>query len=370
MKKINLQKSFLMLIVGCALLFKYWSIWGLINDSFKYIFFGLSIIFSIMNIMIKKFSRKEWIKILLFLFLSMIICYSTGEIDFIYSFLLAIIFMKEKNGDYIFVKYYTVSALCLFIITIIFGKLGITDTFRTVRLVNGVLTQRNSLGFEHVNAVFKNFFPICLGFYMLFFNKEKKQKIFLYIIMIVTGYLLYKQTNSRTGYYAILMIVPLDYVFHKIKNKYSFGITKYFFLIFTVFTIVITFVYGTTHNSINTLLSDRPILYYKVLTQSNITLLGDMNKGIVDNTYIWLMYNKGLIVYVTYLCVYMIASKKLLKNKIFVLPFLLFCMYSTLENLDVYNYNFLMIIELMVIMKNSNVNFKWIQNSEIEREKI
>ena len=365
MEKVNVKHFFLITIVMSALLFKYWSIWGL---AIKYIFLFESIIFSVINIIDKKFSKKEIGKIVILLIISIIICYSTMEIDFIYSLLLAIIFVKEENGDYLFVKYFVASAICLFFLTITMGKVGIIDSYESVRLVDGILTHRNSLGFEHVNAVFKNFFPICLGLYLLFYNKGKKEKIILYIMMVITGLLLYKATDSRTGFYVILMIAPLDYMISKVKNNYKLGVTKYFFLIFSIITVIIAFAFGTTNNSVNKILSDRPILYYQVLTQSTISLFSDANKGIVDNTYIWLLYHRGLIVYITYLIVYMKSTKKLINNKIFVLPLQLFCIYSTLENLDVYNYNFLLIIQLMTIINNDKTTYMWICDSRRRKE--
>lgn len=360
MKKINIRKLSFAIIILFALMFKYWSIWGIAEDSIKYIFLAGSIFLTIMNIIVKKFSKKELCKIAILLILSIIICYSTKEIDFIYSLLLSVVFVKEDNGDYIFVKYYVIFAICLFLCTIFLWRLGIIDSFESVRLVDGVLIHRNSLGFEHVNAVFKNFFPICLGMYMLFYNKDKNIKNALYIIMMLVAFLLYKSTDSRTGFYAILMIAPLDYIFTRIKMHYNFEITKYFFVICSIISIMVAFVFGTSNNSINKLLSDRPILYFKVITQSKISLFSDANKGIVDNTYIWLLYHKGLIVYMTYLIVYMKASKKLINNKIFVLPLQLFCIYSILENLDVYNYNFLLIIQLMILLNNKQNNYKWL----------
>lgn len=368
MKKINIKQILLATVILFALLFKYWSIWGLADDSIKYIFFIASIFLSVINIIVKKFSKREIRKIVILLVISIIICYSTGEIDFIYSLLLAIIFVKEENGDYLFIKYFVIFAICLFLLTITMWKIGVINSFESVRLVNGVLTRRNSLGFEHVNAVFKNFFPICLGAYMLSYDEDKKKRIALYVIMIVTGFLLYKATDSRTGFYAILMIAPLDYMISKVEKHHKLGITKYFFLIFSIISVIIAFVFGKSNNSINELLSDRPILYYQVLTQSKVSLFSDANKGIVDNTYIWLLYHRGLIVYITYLTIYIKSTKKLINNKMFVLPLQLFCMYATLENLDVYNYNFLLIIQLMIIIKSNKVKYMWIYDGNREKE--
>ena len=76
MEKVNVKHFFLITIVMSALLFKYWSIWGLANDSIKYIFLFESIIFSVINIIDKKFSKKEIGKIVILLIISIIICYN------------------------------------------------------------------------------------------------------------------------------------------------------------------------------------------------------------------------------------------------------------------------------------------------------
>lgn len=366
MKKINIKKSCSIVIVFFALLFKYWSIWGLMNDSIKYLFLGLSVVFSIINIFTNKYTKKELGNIGLLGLLSAVICYTTGEIDFIYAALLATIFMREEDGDYLFIKYYTISAITLFIITILFGELGITESYKAIRRVDGVTIQRNSLGFEHVNAVFKNFFPLCLGLYMLFYNKTLSKKITLYILMISIGYVLYKATNCRTGYIAVVLIPIVDFIFNYALKKRKIESCKYFFIIFTIISVIIAFVFGRSNNTVNVLLSNRPVLYYELLTQSSITLFG--NESNVDNTYFWLLYHKGLIVYASYLLIYMKATKRLEKNRIFVLPIFLFCLYSTFENLDVYNYNFLFVIELITIMKKNEIKYKWIEFEDYERK--
>ena len=362
MKKIkNLD---LFIIVFFSILFKYWSIWGLYADSIKYIFLGISTIFAVISLMNKKYSIKELYRILILFFISCIMCYSTGEIDFIYACLLATVFMRKEKGDYLFVKYYFISDIVLFIITILFGKLGITVSNNTVRLVNGVLTSRDSLGFEHVNAVFKNFFPICLAGYMLFYYKSKKTKKVFFIIMIIISFILFLATNCRTGFLATLLLLPLSVIFDKIKVKHKFEWVKYFFLIYTLISFVIAYKFGPTSKSLNTLLSNRPILYYNMITTSKISLFGDINKGIVDNMYLWLLYHHGLIAYIIYFIVYFLSVKKIIRNKIFVLPLFLFYMYAMLENLDVYSYNFLLIIQLMVLIKDNSVNYLWISNEE------
>ena len=66
-------------------------------------------------------------------------------------------------------------------------------------------------------------------------------------------------------------------------KKRNFKIIKYFFIIFTLVSVGIAFAFGKSNNEVNVLLSNRPILYYEMLTQSNITLFG--NESNVDNTY-------------------------------------------------------------------------------------
>lgn len=365
MEKINIRKCCLVASVFFALLFKYWSIWGLMADSLKYVFLLVSIFFSLLSLFRKKYSKKAIRSILLFGLLSVVVCYITGEIDFIYAFLLATVFMDEEEGDYLFIKYYVLSGLILFLITILFGKLGITKSYNAIRRVDGVTIQRSSLGFEHVNAVFKNYFPICLGLYMLFYNQKFSKRLLLYGIIVSTGYVLYKSTNCRTGYIAVILIPIADIIYSYIIKKRNFRIIKYFFIIFTIISVGIAFAFGRANSEVNVLLSNRPILYYEMLTKSNITLFG--NESNVDNTYFWLLYHKGLFVYMLYLLIYMKSVEKLSLNKIFILPILLFGVYSMFENLDVYNYNFLFVIELITILNKNKTKYRWIDNENVER---
>ena len=68
-----------------------------------------------------------------------------------------------------------------------------------------------------------------------------------------------------------------------------------------------------------------------------------------------------------YLLIYMKSVEKLSLNGIFVLPILLFGVYSMFENLDVYNYNFLFVIELITILNKNKVKYRWIKNEKDER---
>ena len=176
---------------------------------------------------------------------------------------------------------------------------------------------------------------------------------------------MYKATNCRTGYIAVILIPIADIIYSRMIKKRDFKIIKYFFIIFTLVSVGIAFAFGKSNNEVNVLLSNRPILYYEMLTQSNITLFG--NESNVDNTYFWLLYHKGLIVYMLYLLIYMKSVEKLSLSGIFVLPILLFGVYSMFENLDVYNYNFLFVIELITILNKNKVKYRWIKNEKDER---
>ena len=74
MKKINMRNCCLIISVFFALLFKYWSIWGLMDDSLKYVFLLVSIFFALLNLFRKKYSKKSMRSILLFGVLSAIVC--------------------------------------------------------------------------------------------------------------------------------------------------------------------------------------------------------------------------------------------------------------------------------------------------------
>ena len=79
MGKINMRNCCLIVSVFFALLFKYWSIWGLMDDSLKYVFLLVSIFFALLNLFRKKYTKKAMQSILLFGVLSKLIKKSSNS---------------------------------------------------------------------------------------------------------------------------------------------------------------------------------------------------------------------------------------------------------------------------------------------------
>lgn len=358
------------MIVFLAILFKYISIWNILSGSLKYLVIIFAIGIAILILSDKKYTKKQMMIIFIFFCLSCIITYSSKEIDFIISLLLAIVFSKKDNGDYKFVKYFVLSSCICYILTVLFNFLGIVEGTSAIRNVDGIIVLRNSLGFEHVNAVFKNFLPIALGIYLLCKVQQEKKILKLVIIIEITAFILFSYTNCRTGFMVILLLIPYTLFEGKLKKMITLRYLKYLFAIFTIASFLIAHFFGNPFGEINLMLSNRPFLWNNIVHLLKISIFNNpmFQDYVLDNMYLWLLYNYGLVTYLTYLVIFYLGTKKMSKNKNFFIIILLFSIYALFENLNVYNYNFLLVLQMMYLLANDNKMY-WLKNSyKIKKE--
>ena len=272
MREKNILEKF---IVFIAILFKYLSIWNFFDGISKYIIIIFTCIISIIVVLRKSFNKNELIKIVLLFCCSAIVTFISNEIDFMISLLIALLFCKKEGGDFKLVKYFTISSVSCYIITLVFGTLGIVKSSNAVRLINGNIITRNSLGFEHVNAVFKNLLPIALGIVILVSNKKHKEKVIIMTIILLISYFLYIFTNCRTGFLMIAVLWIYILLENRLKSISKTTKTKYFFLIFTIITFFISFIFGKNENNImNLLLSNRPYIWLYDIKMFPINIIG------------------------------------------------------------------------------------------------
>lgn len=341
------------IIIFLGILFKYLLCYG-INQTILYALLALICIITIINIYNLKVKKKELIKIMLFLIISIFFVILKRDVNFLISFLFSIIIIRKDDKS--FIKVFFFSSLILFTLTIFLSWVGILESNNLVRYKKEILIIRYSLGFEHPNTVFLYFLPLALGGYYLYNNK-----VSYYILLILSSSILYNLCDSRTGYICTLSIILFHFIVTpKLLKKKTFQfILNHSILILTIFTILIAVLYGNDKtNLISSMFSGRPYyLNYYIQNGLIFTLLGtNLTKGyVLDNFYIHMLVQLGIIGYLIYYQIYKEGIKKINYEKKIIVILIIFLIYGLLEtNVIIGSINFI----FPILIKNLIINYK------------
>lgn len=355
--KINKKSVLLFLLVFLAILFKYLSMWSyLIVGEFETslpLFFVIIALFLIL-ISNLKVLKKNFKKMLLLGIGGVIITVMTSSIDYAIACLFAIAFSISKDGDKKFLKYFFISSIILFTLTILMSMIGILPENNSIRRVEGETLVRANLGFTGMNTVFLCFLPIALSFFILYEKKIEKKKLFIIIITFLISYALYKATLCRTGFYCSLIMLLLFFFVDKINNSKIVNIfVKYSYIILLIIAIGIAIIYGDTYeSSVNMLLSGRPYYwnYYISNYQLSLTGVDILNTMPLDNAYLTYLYDYGIICFILFAYITFVSQKSISKNKYILLAFFVFAIYGMFENNFIYHYNFMLTLQMIYII--------------------
>ena len=355
--KINKKSVLLFLLVFLAILFKYLSMWSyLIVGEFKTSLPLFLVIIALFLILISnlKVLKKNFKKMLLLGIGGVIITVMTSSIDYAIACLFAIVFSISKDGDKKFVKYFFISSIILFILTILMSVMGILPENNSIRRVDGETLVRANLGFTGMNTVFLCFLPIVLSFFILYEKKFEKKKLLVIIITFLISYVLYKATLCRTGFYCSLIMLLLFFFVDNIHNSKIISVlVKYSYIILLIISIGIAIIYGSTYeNSVNMILTGRPYYwnYYISNYQLSLTGIDILNTMPLDNAYLTYLYDYGIICFILFAYITFISQKSISKNKYILLAFLVFAIYGIFENNFIYHYNFMLTLQMIYII--------------------
>lgn len=342
------------IIIFFSILFKYLLSYG-ISKNLLYLFIGFICLLIALDIKNIKITKKEFGKILIFLIISMYFVIMQQDVNFLISLIFSIIIMKKNNHD--FIKIFFISSIILYIVTIILYLLNILPDANMIRYVDGVIQRRYSLGFSHPNEVFLFYLPIVLSGYYLFHHKK-----LYYIIIILISFILYKLSLCRTGFYTVIIFLILVKIYPQktIKKSKSY-LLKNIFLIFTVFSILIAYLYGNDlTNNISRLLSGRPFYWNYYITHNKMFTIFGNNKTegyYLDNFYIYLLVQLGIIGTYIYYKINKISISKLSQDRIFIIILLTFLIYGFTEaNVIIGSINFIFAIQIKTILINNRSN--------------
>ena len=345
MKKEKNKNIIGIIVIFISIFYKYLSFYEIISETATKLLIILAVVLNVIIIAKRKFNRQQLQIIMLIFFLVLAMTYISKSIDFIVVLLISLMFYKDNLRD--FFKIYFISSLTCYLFTIFLYFIGVLENNSIRRFTEDGVIVRNSLGFSHVNGVFKNFLPIVLSGYFLVKEKNiRKYNLFIFVISTI----LYIISNSRTGYFCIIIYLFCTSFIDIMKFRLVSGSIKYMFIICTVITLCIVAIAGkSANNPINELLSDRPIIWNMHLNEPGaLRIIGGTNRLHMDNTYLTYLVNFGIFIFICVFVIKYLAIKKIKDHRI-LLMILILSIYGIFENGISYNIDFSLIVEFIYL---------------------
>ena len=286
----------------------------------------------------KKYSIKSLIIIVFLIFIFSISSITIDDNRFLLLLLFCLACKNMKLKDVL--NFNWKCQFIFFIIVIIFYYLGMTDNYYMYR-DDGTI--RSSMGFSHPNTFGIYVFSIVCQF--IYCNYKKIKLAHLTPIIALSILIVFKFSDSRSSAYS-LIIIFLFTVFlkgrKKINNQNSFINSKLFFipLILLIFSLVVSYNYSDDNKfmrNMNSVLSGRISASHRIMNEYDIKLFGQKlnlvstkdaikyhkNPLIIDNSYVKLMYQYGIVISAFFLTFYCIAIKKAIKKRNYILACML-----------------------------------------------
>lgn len=339
-------------IVFLSVFFKYLIIHE-ISRKILYVYLIVLIIFTIVIIYKKKFKKKEFIRIFAMFGLSVYFVCFYADVNFFISLLLAIVCIRKENKD--FVKVFFITSTILYCTNIILNFVGIVPSNNMIRNVSSGTIIRYDLGFGHPNAVFLFLLPIIFSGYYLFNTKKT-----FYIISIVGSLVLFNLSNCRTGICCAMLMIGLGWL-QSFKGKFrKNNLLRFAFIVYTIISIFIACKFGgEIKNVANEILSKRPYFWNLYIENDDMfTLFGHnlCSNWYVDNFYLYLLIELGIVGFVIYGLLYYFSIKKIKSDYKLALILLIFLTYGMFEtNVIIGSIQFVFAIQLKNLIQDKDV---------------
>ncbi len=209
---------------------------------------------------------------------------------------------------------------------------------------------RYDFGYGHPNAATLYYWGLFIS--ILLYCYISKYRNFIWILLgflFLVSLYLYIETDSRSFIFAVIsFILALCYfnVRSKFKQDYKIGYSRYVLYALPIVFAILTIYFAinvTDYPVLNILLSKRLTLYKELL--DGITplqyLLGTtaFDYIIVDNSYLHLLFEGGILVFVYFAWLWFFAVKNMVKQQNFILiaVFISFLVYGLMESLLLYS---------------------------------
>ena len=230
--------------------------------------------------------------------------------NLLYVYFLALAFI-DCDMFYV-VKVYMISNVIFFAIYMTMNLVGIRET----EFVRG----RNDFGYGNPNSAFIAMFTIWISY---LYCKFDDLEIFDIAILLFFAFLMYKETNTRTGLITVVAITAIIPIikFLRIDNKFMKNVIAAFPILISLFSLVIALVFEK-NSFLNDVLSSRPLYWNKYLAHpvNGLTFFGhpsDVKEYLFvpklpfDSGYLTLMYTFGIFGFVIFIGLYAYMIYKL-----------------------------------------------------------
>lgn len=297
------------------------------SDKVYVIIFTAGTILCIAKILNEKYTKREML-ILGSLFIIALACFLIGKETTLLFTALVLISLKGVNISKAIKMMFWIKLITLLMIVIMTVSGLINDnTLEMWRNEETII--RHSLVYGHPNTLHLNFAIIAFLWIFAYYDKLNIMSV---AIIEVINYLVYLQTYSRTGFIltAIFVLFSLMYRYNSKVRMIIMNNTTKVFLLVLLLTLLTGLLYKKTNilGSIDRLLTGR--LYYNnyFLTHVFPPIVGKAEyEGLmIDNGYISLLYNGGILCFVWFLYVMKkmgqtVKNKRLEKEALLLLTF-------------------------------------------------
>lgn len=367
MNKININNLIysiaLFLFVGSNLLcnVKYLMPYLLYFKLFAYVLFFIN------GTMLLLKGTKIKFKTLLMIFLSLFIGGTTYCItkNSLLLDLFFVLYASVKNNFYNILK---IDLLVKIIITII-----ILMSYINGQTISRFLVTRDN---EYIRSSFGFYHPNTFGMYIMMIYFEfvvlsKKIKFKNILVGIITIFIIYFTSNSRTAYFTITIFLIFYLMLWLASLKggklkfYNFKLNNYLFPILTILSLIFTKLYDLNLPialKLDEFLSRRLYLQSINMKQFPITILGNNITFIrtLDNGFLKVLLNYGIVSTMIYLVIFYINFKSLKEDENNILTVIMFSLlYYTLSESNML-YIYLNIFLLYFFCKRNEIKL-WYQ---------
>lgn len=279
--------------------------------SIRYLSFILVFILLILYLRHKKISKKRFIFDILISLIGLTI-YKVTNTNTIFILVLFALICKCIDFDSLVSYDFYIKLFLIFIVLICYKfNLTLNDVFLTT---DGVI--RNTLGFAKPNTLGFYLFSLSVDLiYMNRFNKKYNYLILIFVFSLISGFV----AISRTSQFLLmfLLLYPL-FINKEVKYKKF----RLLFIVFTIFSFLIPLLYEKNYliiNCLNKFMTNRVYFSSIFISKYNIKILGQQviayhplfgYELYIDNGYLRLLINYGILSYLFVYYLYMKSYKK------------------------------------------------------------
>lgn len=219
------------------------------------------------------------------------------------------------------------------------GKVSYTDAFSLIRF-------RSDFGYSHPNIAMIYYWGLFVSITLYCYLSKYRNLMWILLagIFLLSIYF-YIETVSRSYLFAVITFI-LVLAYYNLRKRlvkdYRIGCSRYILyalpLIFTALSVYFG-IFASQYPKINILFSTRPALYNELLSglQPINYLLGTsaFDRIIIDSTYIHLLFEAGVLLFVYFVWLYFFAMKNIVKQQNFVIIAIMvsFLTYGLMESL-------------------------------------